>query len=92
MNPLLIKAGLDLITTVASNSKEENEQKVKQVLSDFEDKPFYKSKRWYLTIAAILVPIINRATGLNLSEMEMVSIVGPVMAYVLGKSHEQKKI
>lgn len=51
---------------------------------------FWQSKRWYMTLIAVLVPVLNRFFDLNLSETEMVSIAGPVVAYVLGKSYEQK--
>lgn len=51
---------------------------------------FWQSKRWYMTLIAVLVPVLNRFFELNLSETEMISIAGPVVAYVLGKSYEQK--
>ena len=51
---------------------------------------FWQSKRWYMTLIAVLVPVLNRFFDLNLSETEMISIAGPVVAYVLGKSYEQK--
>ena len=51
---------------------------------------FWQSKRWYMTLIAVLIPVLNRFFDLNLSETEMISIAGPVVAYVLGKSYEQK--
>jgi hypothetical protein len=53
-------------------------------------RPFWKSKRWYMTILAVLIPILNRALALNLSETEIAMIAGPVVAYVASKSWEQK--
>ncbi len=91
MTPTMFFAGLELLKTLKSSSEKENHEKVKEVLSRVESaKPFWKSKRFWMTAAGVLIPVVNKITGLGLSESEIIPIIGAIAAYVLGKSHEQK--
>jgi hypothetical protein len=93
MNPLLILQGVKLLKDLTSTGDDEKDKAiVKETLSAVGDlKPFWQSKRFWMTLAGIAVPIINRAAGLNLSETEIVTMVGTIAAYVVAKSYEQSK-
>jgi uncharacterized membrane protein len=91
MNPLFLSVGMELIKKMALKDDRENERIVKEVMSKIPNsKPFWKSKRFWMTMAGVLIPIANKVFGLELSVSEITPIVGMIAAYVLGKSHEQK--
>ena len=94
----IITAGLQLLNTAISDDKKKDEEKVVEVMSMVvkevkeaaKVKPFYQSKRWYMAILAVLIPVGNRLLGWNMTETEIGMVICPVIAYVLGKSYEQK--
>jgi hypothetical protein len=89
MNPFYVVQGLKLLKDLSSTGDDKEDEKiVKEILSV--EKPFWHSKRFWMTVAGVLIPIINKVSGLELSETEIVPIIGMIAAYVLGKSHEQK--
>ena len=46
-------------------------------------KPFYGSKKWWMRVLAIIIPVVNNRLGLNLSVEEMAAIVIPIVTYVV---------
>ena len=48
-----------------------------------EHKPWYLSKKWWMSVLAIIIPVINNRLGLNLSVEEMAAIIVPVITYVV---------
>jgi hypothetical protein len=91
MNPLLLIQGVKLLKDLSSTGDEKKDEEiVKETLSVVVDRPFWQSKRFWMTMTGILVPIINKVSGLDLSVGELSVVVGMIATYVFGKSHEQK--
>lgn len=56
-------------------------------------KPFWLSKKWWFTVLAVLVPILNQTFGLGLDATTVLEIILPIMVYVGGQAHiDAKKI
>ncbi len=54
-------------------------------------KPFYKSKKFWMSILTMFVPMISKSLGIELDTQElMASIAGPV-SYVLGQAYVDGK-
>ena len=99
---LIIPVVAELIKAFTADEKDEkSKSKVKEAIvyevaakavevAGRDTRKFWQSKRWYMTVITVLVPVLNRFFDLNLSEIEIIAIAGPVMVYVLGKSYEQK--
>lgn len=93
INPLLLIQGVKLLKDLSSTGdQKKDEEIVKEILEPAPKdlKPFWQSKRFWMTLTGIFVPIINKVSGLNLSVGELSVIVGMIATYVFGKSHEQK--
>jgi len=50
-----------------------------------ENKPFYKSKKWWTAIIAGIVPVVNTYSGLELSAAEVTAVVVPLVTYVIAE-------
>ena len=51
-----------------------------------EQKPFYRSKKWWTAIIAALVPTANSIFSLGMEAEQLATIVLPLIAYVIGES------
>ena len=49
------------------------------------EKKFWHSKKWWAMLAGVLVPIANKSFGLELSTVEILTITGPIITYILGQ-------
>lgn len=49
------------------------------------DKPFWKSKKWITGIIGVLIPIANKVFGWNLDEAEVLTVLLPLLAYIIGQ-------
>jgi len=49
------------------------------------EKEFWKSKKFWMAIIGALVPAANAAFGFGLSTEAVVTVVGPIMSYVVGQ-------
>lgn len=49
------------------------------------------SRKLWVALAGILVPVINRKTGLGLDPLEVAGIATAASAYVLGEAHVDAK-
>tara|TARA_B100000579_G_C22849354_1_gene866367 strand:+ start:10915 stop:11148 length:234 start_codon:yes stop_codon:yes gene_type:complete len=49
------------------------------------EKKFWHSKKWWAMLAGVLVPVINKVSGLELSTVEILTITGPLLTYILGQ-------
>lgn len=92
MSPLLISAGLQLLETFSSDVKiEDKEVLVRNTLQlADESRPFWARKTFWATVAAVLVPIVNKAAGLDLDITEVSAAITPLVAFVLGESWRKK--
>jgi len=99
---LLIPMVAELVKELTKDEPDESKTKIKESIAyevssaamaevTKDTRKFWQSKRWYMTAVALLVPVLNRSFGWELSETEILAIAGPVVAYVLGKSWEQKR-
>ena len=50
------------------------------------EKPFWKSKKWITSVIAALIPIANAIFGLNLDTTEVITVVLPLVVYVMGQA------
>lgn len=50
-----------------------------------EKKPFWKGSKFWMGVAAALVPPLNHFLDLGLSIEQVASTIGPLMAYILGQ-------
>ena len=50
------------------------------------DKPFWKSKKWMTAVLAAIVPVANAVLGLELDISEVVAVIVPLVAYILGQA------
>jgi len=60
---------------------------VKQVDDYNINKPFWASKRWWMTAIAVVIPVLNHVFGLGLDAGEITAIAAPVVAYVLAQAY-----
>ena len=49
------------------------------------EKKFWHSKKWWAMLAGVLVPVINKVSGLDLGIGEILTITGPLLTYILGQ-------
>lgn len=49
------------------------------------EKKFWHSKKWWAMLAGVLVPVANKSFGLELSTVEILTITGPIITYILGQ-------
>ena len=49
------------------------------------EKKFWHSKKWWAMLAGVLVPVVNKVSGLDLSTVEILTITGPLLTYILGQ-------
>lgn len=49
------------------------------------EKPFYKSKKFIAALAGVLTTLANKYLDLGLSQAELVTLISPILAYVLGQ-------
>jgi uncharacterized membrane protein len=50
-----------------------------------EEKPFWKSKKWWAAIIGVAIPLILKEFGIFLTPDEVVAIITPITAYILGQ-------
>ena len=48
-------------------------------------KPFYLSKKFWVTALGVVIPIINKLAGWELDITEIASVLAPLVVYVLGQ-------
>ena len=51
-----------------------------------EHKPWYRSKKWWTSVVAAVVPLLNSRFGWGLEAQELAAIVLPLIAYTLGEA------
>ena len=51
------------------------------------NKPPWQSKKWWMAMIAIVVPVLNHTFGLGLDAGEITAIAAPVMAYILAQAY-----
>jgi len=94
MNPLLISAGMKLLETVLDKQEFTLDSKLDLVKSTFkiadEARPFWERKTFWATVVAVAVPILNKATGLNMQIEEVSAAIAPLLAFILGESWRKK--
>lgn len=49
------------------------------------EKPFYKSKKWWMTMLAVAIPFGLTKVGVNLTPDQQQAIIMPMIAYVIGQ-------
>ncbi len=79
----------------------ENELQIKatdisKISDEIGHKPWFKSKKWWMTVLALIVPVLNSRFGWELQVEELVAIILPIIAYVVvegwtDSSHAQKQ-
>lgn len=56
-------------------------------MSDYNiTKPFWASKRWWMAMIAVAIPVLNHVFGLGLDVGEITAIAAPVVAYILAQA------
>jgi len=55
------------------------------------NKPFWRSKRWWLAVIAVLIPIASHALGWELDTGEIMAVITPIVVYILGQSYVDAK-
>ena len=50
------------------------------------NKPFWASKRWWMAMIAVAIPVLNHVFGLGLDVGEITAIAAPVVAYILAQA------
>ncbi len=51
-------------------------------LKQGEHKPWYLSKKWWMSILAVTIPVLNNRFGWNIQPEEMAAIIVPIITYV----------
>ncbi len=54
-------------------------------------KPWYKSKKWWMSMLALFIPVVNRVFGLDLDVAEIVTVAAPVIVYVIVEGYTDGK-
>jgi hypothetical protein len=49
------------------------------------EKPFWQSKKWWVGIVGVLVPVANSVFGWNLEISQVMEILTPLFAYIVGQ-------
>lgn len=49
-------------------------------------KPFWRSKKWWVAIIAAAIPVVNNLLNLNLDATELTIIVLPLIGYIFGEA------
>ena len=49
------------------------------------EKKFWKSKKWWAMVVAASIPILNKVVGLEFNTTDVVAVVSPLIAYILGQ-------
>ena len=49
------------------------------------EKKFWYSKKFWVSVISVLVPILNLVSGFDLSIEQVLTITGPLMVYVVGQ-------
>lgn len=50
-----------------------------------EEKPFFKSKKWWTAIFAAVTPFVLRELNISLSPEQEQLIISPMIAYIVGQ-------
>lgn len=50
-----------------------------------DEKPFWKSKKWWVAIIGVAIPLILKEFGIHLTPDEVVAIITPITAYIVGQ-------
>lgn len=50
-----------------------------------EEKTFWTSKKWWVGVAGVLVPVANAIFGWDLSVEEVLQVLAPLFAYIVGQ-------
>jgi hypothetical protein len=49
------------------------------------EKSFWKSKKWWAMVVAVSIPVLNKLVGLDFNTTDVVAVVSPLIAYILGQ-------
>ena len=49
------------------------------------EKKFWQSKKWWIGIVGVAVPVVNSVSGWGLSVEEVLQILTPLFAYIVGQ-------
>ncbi len=55
-------------------------------LKQGEHKPWYLSKKWWMSILAVTIPVLNNRFGWDLQAEEMAAIIAPIVVYVAAEA------
>jgi hypothetical protein len=87
----LISAGVQLLTSLQGDSKEENEKIVKKVLSEVPDlRPFWKTKTFWSMAIGTLVPILNKVFGWHMDVTEVSATISPLLLFIVTEQWRKK--
>lgn len=60
-------------------------------IEDFKDKPFYLSKKYWAAVLAVLIPLSNKIFSWELNPDELIPIILPILAYIIGQGFADSK-
>ena len=49
------------------------------------EKSFWKSKKWWAMVVAVSIPVLHKIVGLDFNTTDVVAVVSPLIAYILGQ-------
>ena len=62
------------------------EKAVEEAAGKPKNKPYYKSKKWWTAILAAAIPAANGIFKLGLETEQVMTVVLPLIAYVIGEA------
>lgn len=78
-------------TIIEGGTTEKNSEELQAIyLKGIIKKPFFKSKKFWATWVAGVVPILNKVFGINLDSNEIAIIIVPFIVYVISLSIKEK--
>ena len=99
LSPLLISAGLELLNRVIDKKEgdpdhvsewKKEEIVIKAMSAVDEARPFWKRKTFWATVVGVVIPILNRVTGLDMAVEDVSLAVLPLVAFIAGESWRKK--
>lgn len=55
-------------------------------------KPVWQSKTVWAAVIGVIIPILNQAFGWNMNVEEVLTMVLPLIAYILGEKYKDSKV
>lgn len=60
-------------------------------MEENERKHPWKSRKWWIALIGVAVPLVNHFFNLNMSVEDITALVVPIVAYILGESYIDAK-